>query len=146
MTTEINLAGITATAPTTATEIAETNVNAGPAKPKVMVLAVFKDEAGALVITPIDVEHETDDQRDLTDLEATMRKELRETCIANDAPMKKALAALYGIFTQRLYRAQFRSFENYCFALFGMHRIPAEIVTKAKARVKKLKAELEATI
>jgi len=139
MTTKINTAGIAETAPLTAAVNAETIVKAGPDQPKVMVLAVHTDAAGEIIITPIDVGHETDDQRDLTELETAQRKELRDVCIANDGALKKALSALYGIFAQRLYRAQFRSFEKYCFALFGMNRIPADVVTKAKARVNKLK-------
>jgi hypothetical protein len=144
MATEINTAGSpTTTAPLTAAVNAETIVKHGDETPKVMVLAVHKDAAGELQITPIDVEHEDDDQSDLTELETAKRKEFRDVCIANDGAMKKALGAMHGIFSQRLYRAQFRSFENYCFALFGMHRIPAETVTKAKARVKKLKATMQ---
>lgn len=111
-----------------------------------MLLAVHQDAAGEIIITPIDVEHETDDQHDLSDTEIVKRKELRETQIANDGAMKKALGALYEMFDQRLYREQFRTFENFCFALFGMHRIAEPTVTKAKARVKKLKAELEEAI
>jgi len=143
MTTETNTAGTTETAPLTAAVNAKTIVKSGQSGTKVMVLAVHKDAAGELIITPIDVEHEDDDQSDLNELETAKRKELLNVCIGNDGAMKKGLGALHGIFAQRLYRAQFRSFEKYCFALYGMNRIPAETVTKAKARVKKLKTTIE---
>jgi len=144
MTNEIIVAGNTRTAPTNEPDTSkEMNVTDGPIKPKVMVLAVHVDAAGGIVITPIDVEHEDDDQRDLSATELVDKKNLDETYTANDGPMKKALGALYRMFDQRLYRESFRTFENFCFALYGMHRIDEMTAIKAKARIKKLRAELE---
>ena len=57
--------------------------------------------------------------------------------------MKKALASLFQMFDQRLYREKFRNFENFCFAIFGTHRIEEAVAAKARSRVKTLKAALE---
>jgi len=111
--------------------------------PKMMVLAVHVDAAGEIVITPIDVEHEDDDQRDLSATELADKKNLDETYTASEGAMKMALKALYRMFDQRLYREKFRNFENICFALYGTHRIDEMTATKTKARIKKLRAELE---
>jgi len=53
MTTEINTAGITETAPLTAAVNAKTIVKSGQSGTKVMVLAVHKDAAGELIITTL---------------------------------------------------------------------------------------------
>src|ERR1039458_3208094 len=125
MTEEIIVAGNTLTAPTNDNEpdtSKEMNVTDGPIKPKIMVLAVHLDAAGEIVITPIDVEHDDDDQRDLSVLEKATKKNLHDDYAANDGPMKKALGALYRMFDQRLYRESFRTFENFCFALYEIGR------------------------
>jgi hypothetical protein len=137
MSKPINEAGTSQTAPG-ATDIAE--------RSKIMVLAVHYDTAGKLVITPIDVEHEQDDQRDLTPSEVETGANMLVTCRENEEVMKNTLAALYTLFYQRLYREKFRSFENFCFAVFGTHRIEDTIATKAKARVNELQTALEGRI
>lgn len=110
---------------------------------KVMVLAVHHDPAGETVITPIDIEHETDDQRELSELEYTTGANALASLWEHEADMKKALASLFQIFDQRLYREKFRNFENFCFAIFGTHRIEDAVAAKAKSHVNKLKAVLE---
>ena len=124
MTREINVAGIPKTAPHPAADKAEKmlNVKDGLVKSNVMVLAVFKDTDGEIKICPIDVEYENDDQRDLTVLELVKKKNLRDTYAANEGAMKKALGSLFEMFDQRLYREQFRNFENFCFAIFANFR------------------------
>jgi len=148
MTEETNVAGMPEAAPRTAAENAKKIESAkdGPMKSKVMVLAVFQDASGEIKICPIDVEHEDDDQRDLTVLEMVTKKNLSDAYAANECAMKKALGSLFTIFDQRLYRENFRTFENFCFAIFDTHRISEIKTTKARARVKKLEAELEGQI
>ena len=145
MTERIDRAGITKTASPTAAVKAERilEISPGRIEPVVMVLAVHMNAGGKIAITPIDVEHERDDQRELSEMEMLERTDLRDMYNKNAGAMKEALTALYDLFNQRLYRTQFRTFENFCFALFGMHRIPKETERKARARVEKLKASLE---
>ena len=123
----------------------KTNVNSKQesSKAKILLLAVHKDAAGEIMITPIDVEHDIDDQSAMTAMQMLKRKEANDVYIANQGMMKKALGSLYQIFDQRLYRTQFRNFENFCFSLFGTYRIADETVTKGMAKMMKLKAQLE---
>ncbi len=118
-------------------------INSKPASSKVMLLAVHHDADGKIVITPIDVEHEVDDQSDLTASEHAKQKGAVAAYRAGESAVQNGLDALFTIFDQRLYREQFRNFENFCFSIFGTHRIAEAVVTKAKAKVKKLHAELE---
>lgn len=139
--TETIEAGIPTTAPATA----PAPTAATPTKPsrtKVMVLAVHQDSAGKLVITPIDVEHEKDDQSELSESETTTGAEMLVAYRKDEEDMKRALSALYALFDQRLYRERFKNFENFCFALLGTHRIDDAIAAKAKARVNRLKAAI----
>jgi hypothetical protein len=138
MTKEIITAGISETAPVSAPATAE--------KSTVMVLAVHRDAAGEIVLTPIDVAHDTDDLRGMSSEEMARRKDLDKTYVEHEGAMKKALGALFEIFDGRLYRTQFRTFENFCFAFYGTHRITEVTALKAKAKAKKLQAELEATV
>jgi hypothetical protein len=110
---------------------------------KVMVLAVHRDQAGEAVLTPIDIEHESDDQTDLCALEKLAKELLTKTYTANEGAMKDALGALHKIFDQRLYREQFRTFENFCFAMYGTHRINDVLMKKIRKKGKELQADLE---
>ena len=101
-----------------------------PSDEKLMVLAVgFVD--GEVVITPLDVEHEQDDQTPLSTAEQSERTKAKVEFAAYQPDMRKALEALYKMFSGRLYRESFRSFENFCFALHGMKRLGDEAVSKA---------------
>ena len=73
-----------------------TNLNEkdGPVMPKIMVLAVHVDAAGEIVITPLDVAHDDDDQRDLCATELEVKKNLDETYTASEGAMKMALSAI----------------------------------------------------
>jgi hypothetical protein len=108
-----------------------------------MVLAIHQDTSSKLLFTPIDLEHEDDDQRDLSPTELETGANMLVAYREHEGAMKTALQALYTLFNQRLYREKFRNFENFCFALFGTHRIDDVIAAKAKARVNQLKAALE---
>ena len=92
MNKEIIEAGTSPTAPSTATATAATLTK--PASTKVMVLAVHHDTAGKLVITPIDVEHEQDDQRDLSSSESETGANMLVAYREGEDAMKRALAAL----------------------------------------------------
>ena len=86
---------------------------------KLMVVAICRGRDGQLVITPIDVEHDTDDLTPMTDDQMAARKLSDQTYRSVQGDMMKALGALYEIFSRRLYRNQFRTFENFCFAMYG---------------------------
>ena len=105
---------------------------------KVMVLGIHRDEKGKILITPLDATHDGDDRRDLSETEVARKKQLRGTYEKNEEAMKRGLEALYEIFEGRLCRDGFRNFENFCFAIFGTHRIPTEAEKRAKARIKEL--------
>ena len=144
MNKEIIEAGTSPTAPSTATATAATvKASVTPVKTKVMVLAVHQDADGKLLLTPIDVEHVSDDQRDLSPAEMTTGANALVAYRKNEDAMKLAFEALYTLFSQRLYREKFRTFENFCFALFGTHRIDDTIAARAKARINRYKAALQ---
>ena len=145
MTQEMMEAGIPTTAPLTGPEDAdcELTLTEKPVSSKIMVLAVHRNTAGKIIVTPIDVEHEDDDQSELSVSEQAVRVKMLAEYRANDVAMEKALEALFTMFDKRTYRSAFRTFENFCFALLGAYRIPEVTVRKAKARIKKLKTALE---
>lgn len=145
MTKQIIEAGTSQTTPAAA-PAAELSDKATPTTSKIMVLAVHQDETGKIVLTPIDIGHETNDQSDLSLEETSHGSNLLNEYRKNEEQMKEGLVALFHIFNRRLHREKFRTFENFCFAIFGTHRISDAVALKAKARVKQLQAELEATI
>jgi len=128
-----NASGMTETAPNTQTKVQDQ---------KIMVLAICRGQDGQLVITPIDVEHDTDDLTPMTENQLAERKLLDQTFCSAQGAMMKALGALYDIFSRRLYRNQFRIFENFCFAMYDTHRINDVLMKNARARVKKLKLDV----
>jgi len=109
---------------------------------KLMIVAICPDQDGQMLITPIDVEHEIDDLTPMTDDQLAERKLSDETFCSAQGGMMKALGALYGIFSRRLYRNQFRTFENFCFAMYGTHRINDVLMKKVKARAKALRSDV----
>lgn len=111
-------------------------------KSKVMVLGVHRNENGEILITPMDVEHDFDDQSSLSHDEILTFKNVGKSYSSNEEAMKKGLESLYEVFEKCLYRESFRNFENFCFAIFDTHRISPEVVRKAKERVEVLKEEL----
>jgi hypothetical protein len=104
---------------------------------KIMVLAV-QELNGKLVITPIDVEHEEDNQTALSDEQERTRKAAHDALLVEQPAMEQALGHLYELFTDQLYRGSFRTFENFCFALYGMNRIPDDKQTKVRNEVQRL--------
>ena len=78
----------------------------------------------------------------MTGEQLAARKFSDQTIRAAQGDMLKALGALYEIFSHRLYRNQFRTFENFCFAMYGTHRINDELMKKVKARTNALKSEI----
>ena len=111
--------------------------------PKIMTLAVYRDQDGKLIVTPIDVNHDCDDLRELTEPEWKAKRILDGEFVANQPAMNNALAALYELYNHRLYRSQFRTFENFCFAMYGTNRINDVLMNRIRQRVKALKADLK---
>ena len=111
--------------------------------PKIMVLAVHRGQDDQIVITPIDVEHKTDDRAAMSNAELKAKRILDGVFLAKRGVMTEALAVLYEIFNHRLYRNQFRTFENFCFAMYGTHRINDELMKKAKKKVAELAADVK---
>ena len=132
--TNTNEAGTPTTAPCTATETAVK---------KTMVLAVHRNERDEIVLTPIDVEHDHDDQSSLSEAEVTLKRNLFGKYLTDEDAMKRCLGVLYDVFEKRLYREQFRNFENWCFSMYGMYRVGDTLAAKARVRVKKLDEERE---
>jgi len=95
-----------------------------------------------MVITPIDVAHDADDLTPMTAEQMAARKLADQAFRLAQGDMMKALGALYEIFSHRLYRNQFRTFENFCFALYGTHRINDVLMKKINARAKALKSDV----
>ena len=123
------------------TEIAP-NTQAKVKAQKIMVLAICRGQDGQIVITPIDEEHDTADLTPMTEDQLAERKLLDQTFCSAQGGMMKALGALYDIFSRRLYRNQFRIFENFCFAMYSTHRINDVLMKKARERVKKLQLDV----
>lgn len=109
---------------------------------KLMVVAICRGRDGQVVITPIDVEHDADDLTPMTDSQMAARKLSDQTFRSAQGDMMNALGALYEIFSCRLYRNQFRTFENFCFAMYGTHRINDALMKKVNARAKALKTDV----
>ena len=109
---------------------------------RLMVVAICRGRDGQLVITPIDVEHDTDDLTPMTEEQLAAKKSLDQVFNSAQDTMIKALGALYEMFSRRLYRNQFRTFENFCFALYGTHRINDALMKKVQARVRALKSDV----
>ena len=127
--------GTTLTAPVSAPVNAQT--------PKIMVLAIHRNQDGVTVITPIDVQHDADDLTELTERESKAKRILDGEFVAKQQPMTEALAALYEIFAHRLYRGSHRNFENFCFSMYGTHRINDVLMKKISKKVEALKTDIE---
>jgi hypothetical protein len=132
---ETTVSGMTETAPASAPVEGQ--------DPKIMVLAIHRGEENQIFITPIDVEHDTDDLSDLSEVEKKAKNSMNRVYEAKRAAMTEALSALYGIYEHRLYRNQFRSFENFCFAMYGTYRINDVMLRKAKQKATALEADLK---
>jgi len=111
-----------------------------------MVLAIHQNQDNQIIITPIDIEHETDDLTLMAEPELKARKLLDGEFLTKQKSMTEALAALFEIFNHRLYRNQFRTFENFCFAMFGTNRINDVMMKKAGKKVAELAADLKEEI
>lgn len=109
----------------------------------IMVLALHRGEDGQIIITPVDVAHDDDDLSLMSDDELKARRILDQTFLANKKAMTEALAVLYEIYDHRLYRNQFRSFENFCFAIYGTHRVNDVLMKKVRKRISELEADIK---
>jgi hypothetical protein len=103
---------------------------------KVMGLAVGMRD-GKIIITPVDLEFETDDQTHLSKAEHTLFKRSQAIIDRHRGGLAQALQSLHTIFAGRLYRENFSSFEKYCFALQGM-TLPEDKLNTLKAKAAKL--------
>jgi len=109
---------------------------------KVLVLVVGKVD-GEVVITSLDVDHNQDDQTELTDLDLKRKQAAEKVFAENHNALKTGLSALYEVYAGRLYRTSFRTFENYCFVKSDMKRLSDEKLARAEAKYRKAKAEVE---
>ena len=107
---------------------------------KVLLLAVGLVE-GKIVITPRDLEFETDDQTPLSKAEHTLFKRSQARFEQHRHGVEQGLQALHTIFAERLYREKFSTFEKYCFALLGM-ALPEDQLNKLKTKATKLTCRL----
>ena len=134
---------------TTVSGTTKTAPDSAPAKAqdsKIMVLAIHQNQDNQIIITPIDIEHQTDDLTLMAEPELKARKLLDGEFLTKQKSMTEALAALFEIFNHRLYRNQFRTFENFCFAMFGTNRINDVMMKKAGKKVAELAADLKEEI
>ena len=104
---------------------------------KVLVLAVTTRN-GKVVITPLDLESEGDDQTPLSAEELRLFKENHAAFTQYQEGCEKGLKALHTIFAGRLPREKFASFENYCFALHDMS-ISEDKLDKLKVKANRLR-------
>ena len=104
---------------------------------KVLVLAVTTRN-GKVVITPLDLESEGDDQTPLSAEELRLFKENHAAFTQYQEAVEKGLKALHTIFAGRLPREKFASFENYCFALHDMS-ISEDKLDKLKVKANRLR-------
>jgi hypothetical protein len=109
--------------------------DAAPASDKVLVLAVGVVD-GNLVITPIDLEFEADDQSPLSKAEQSLFKKTQTTFEQHRHEFQEALKALHILFAGRLCREKFASFDKFCFALQGMS-LPEKKLAELKAKASK---------
>lgn len=109
---------------------------------KIMVLAIHRGHDDQILITPIDVEHTTDDLTDMSQSDLKARKILDGVFTSKQGEMVEALTALYEIYDHRLYRNQFRTFENFCFAIYGTNRINDVLMKRVRQRAKALEANV----
>ena len=86
---------------------------------KVLLLAVTTRN-DKLIITPLDLESEGDDQTPLSETEQRLFKKAHADFTQHQGDVEKGLQALHSIFAGRLYREKFSHFEAFCFALNDM--------------------------
>jgi hypothetical protein len=104
---------------------------------KVLLLAV-STRNGKLVISPLDLESEGDNQTPLSESEQQLFKENHAAFTKYQEGFEKGLNALHTIFAGRLPREKFASFENYCFALHDMS-ISEDKLTQLKVKANRLR-------
>ncbi len=107
-----------------------------PANDKVLLLAVGMP-AGKIVITPLDLEFETDDQSPLSKAEQTLSKKSQARFDQHRHAFEQALQALHIIFAGRLCRERFSGFDKYCFAIHGLS-LSQKKLDELKAKATKL--------
>ncbi len=106
---------------------------------KVLLLAVSISN-DKVVITPLDLEFEVDDQTSLSAAEHLLFKKLHAEFVQHQESVEKGLKALHAIFAARMPREKFASFENYCFALHGM-ALTEDKLTKLRAKASRLRLQ-----
>jgi len=79
----------------------------------------------------------------MTEDEIKAKRLLDEIFRSTQGDLMKALGALYEIFSHRLYRSHFRTFENFCFAMYGTHRINDALMKKVNERARALKVDVK---
>ena len=103
---------------------------------KVLLLAVTTRN-GKIVITPLDLEFEGDDQTPLTGEEQRLFKKCHAEFTEHQQGVEEGLKALHTMFAGQLPREKFSSFENYCFALHDMG-ISEEKLAQLKVKANRL--------
>jgi hypothetical protein len=104
---------------------------------KVLLLAITTRN-GTLIITPLDLESEGDDQTPLSEEDRRLFKEHHAAFTQYQEAVEKGLKALHATFARRLPREKFANFENYCFALHNMG-ISEEKLTQLKVKANRLR-------
>jgi|SRR5208282_3208733 len=104
---------------------------------KVLLLAV-STRNGTVVISPLDLESEGDDQTPLTEAEQQLFKKSYADFTQHQEAGEKALLALRTMFAGQLPRDKFASFEKFCFALCGMS-LPEDKLTQLKVKANRLR-------
>jgi hypothetical protein len=132
----MNSAEINSTVPTDEPSKQSSANHVAPANDKVLLLAVGLVD-GKLVITPRDLEFETDDQNPLSKTEQNLLKKSQATFDQHRHGFEQALQALLIIFAGRLHREKFSGFEQYCFALHGLS-LSQKKLAELKAKASKL--------
>ena len=106
-------------------------------KEKVLLLAV-STQNGKVVIAPLDLESEGDDQTPLSAEELRLFKDNHAAFTQYQEDVEKGLKALHSIFAGRLPREKFASFENYCFALHNLS-LPEDKLTELKLKANRIR-------
>ena len=104
---------------------------------RVLVLAV-SNRNDKVVITPFDLESEGDDQTPLSEAEQQLFEKSHAEFTEHKESCEKGLNALLTMFSRRLPREKFASFQNYCFALHDMG-ISEEKLAQLKLKANRLR-------
>ena len=123
-----NMAGI----PTAPSNTADT-----VRRPKTILLAIHRDDAGGVVITPVGVEGETLATGELILTQKAMGYVLHHDFLKRRVEVMKAFHVLLDLFETGTYRWSHHSFKEYCQRLFGEREVPETTLMMAKAELAK---------